>query len=433
MPSLITQQFRQHIADQFLARFANNAYYVAIGNILPWDDDNAPETPTDAIANTSYDYHRDWFAAKKIAVADVLHVIPRNDWTTNTVYTRYDHTNANLYAQTFFVYTSDSNVYKCLNNAGGANSTVEPTGTANAVLTTADGYRWKFMFNVSVDDLLDYATTSHLPVRALSADDGSPQWDVQQFAGLATSNGSLDDVIVTAGGTNYHPSNTTVTITGDGTGATANVTLVANVVTAITITAAGQDYTYATVTINGSGSGAAAYAIIPPRGYHGANAVSELCGNQIMLAALLNDNEAGVFTIDNDFRRNMVIVNPLLANGSIANASLLRQSTDLTIETANLDFTSDELVVGQTSNAAGYVVDWNAANNANVLRLTRTTGTFANGELVIGQTSTAQGTVSDVGIPDCIPYTGDVLYVEQRAPIVRAAEQAEALRVVLKF
>ena len=41
------------------------------------------------------------------------------------------------------------NVYKCLDNNGGAASTVEPTGTSTSILSTGDGYKWKYMYTLS--------------------------------------------------------------------------------------------------------------------------------------------------------------------------------------------------------------------------------------------------------------------------------------------
>ena len=45
--------------------------------------------------------------------------------------------------------SSTFNVYKCLDNNGNAASTVEPTGTSSSILTTGDGYKWKYMYTLS--------------------------------------------------------------------------------------------------------------------------------------------------------------------------------------------------------------------------------------------------------------------------------------------
>jgi hypothetical protein len=100
------------------------------------------------------------FAAKKVTATDVELVIPRVNWTANTKYRQYDDTialsdlitgNTIQNLKPFYIITSAKNVYKCLSNNFSSNSTVEPTGdysTSNGAISTADGYIWKYMFNV---------------------------------------------------------------------------------------------------------------------------------------------------------------------------------------------------------------------------------------------------------------------------------------------
>ena len=79
-------------------------------------------------------------AMKRIQTADASYATTRYNWTTGTIYTQYTDTNSSLYSASpsFYVLTSDNNVYKCLDNARGAASTVMPTGTGTAVISTAD-------------------------------------------------------------------------------------------------------------------------------------------------------------------------------------------------------------------------------------------------------------------------------------------------------
>lgn len=422
----------------------NNSYYLFIGRPRPWTDEANVPAPIDSVANTTYEYYRSMMALKKITPTDVCYVIPRNTWANNTHYMPYDSTNGNLYNQTFFVTTSALNIYKCL-FAPSTNSTIEPTGTANTVLTTDDGYQWKFMSPISPADSVKFLTSNYTPVRVISADDSSTHWMVQQYSDLTASNGSLDVIMVTNGGTGYDPSNTTIIITGDGlasngainTTAAANATVANGAVTAITLTDRGRNYSNAVVTIAGAGTGATAYAVIPPRPYHGANVVAELGGSNLMISMDLDENEAGTFTVDNDYRRIGILFNPLLsANGSVANASVIDQSLRLTISLTNppgTNFVSDETVTGGTSNATGFIVDWNSANNTNILRLVDVTGAFANGESITGNTSGSVGTITSIAAPTLIPFSGMMVYVEQRTQVQRANDQLEEIRQVLRF
>ena len=254
MASIVTTKFRVHNAEQFAEAFSetsNTIMYLFIGKNTTFPDDNNPPTPVNSTANVEYTPWRDMYAAKRITTADVTHAIPRYNWTSGTVYDRYDDQDTNLLeTDDFYVITEDFNVYKVLGNAGGTASTTKPTGTSTSPFTAADGYIWKYMYTVTTAKALKFLTNDYIPVQTLSTDDGTDQWDVQQ----AAIDGGIHVVNVTAGGSAYG-SAPGVTITGDGTGATATSTITAGVVTAVTITNPGTGYTRAQVTF---ASGAAA-------------------------------------------------------------------------------------------------------------------------------------------------------------------------------
>ena len=238
MPALVTNKFRIHNAKQFVEAFDEVSYssggavtdssgllntnmYLFIGKVTAWSDDSTPPTPTDAVANTHYENWRDMIAAKKITSADVSHVIPRKNWTNNTSYFAYTDAEASLFSQDFYVMTDEYNVYKCLANndtasAGGVGttSTVKPTGTGSSIIKTADGYQWKFMYQISAADALKFVTPNYIPVQTVRLSngylantyDGSPgqnQYDVETAA-ASSGNGAIEVVHMTARGNNYY-------------------------------------------------------------------------------------------------------------------------------------------------------------------------------------------------------------------------------------
>lgn len=102
----------------------------------------------------------------------------------------------------FYVITSDFNVYKCIYNAENSPSTVEPTGTGTNIITTADGYKWKFMYNIPVSLRNKFLSDQWLPVTtALKS----------QFY----SNGEITSVIIENPGTGYTEGDSIVVV-GDG-------------------------------------------------------------------------------------------------------------------------------------------------------------------------------------------------------------------------
>lgn len=205
----VTRKFRVHNAAQFFESFDETSptrYYIFVGRITAFSSDSAPPTPTDNIQITEFDGYRDMIAMKRVQSSDISRVISRYNWTNNTSYTQYTDTNSSLFPTsantasntTFYVLTDDNNVYKVIDNNRGGRSTVKPTGTGTSIITTADNYRWKFLYNISTADS-KFLTSTFMPVKVLTSNNGSAQFTVQQ----AASNGAIHHIVITANGTGY--------------------------------------------------------------------------------------------------------------------------------------------------------------------------------------------------------------------------------------
>jgi len=425
MASLVTSKFRVHNAQQFAEAFSeasNTVMYLFIGKNTTFPNDNSPPTPVNSTANIEYTPWRDMYAAKRITTSDVTHAIDRYDWTSGTVYDQYDDTDTDLLDDDFYVMTDEYNVYKCLFNVGGSASTTKPTGVSTSPFTTADGYIWKFMYTVTTAKALKFLTNDYIPVQTLTSDGGEDQWDVQ----AAAVDGGIHVVKVTAGGSGYATA-PAVTITGDGTGATANSTITANVVTKVTITAAGTGYTRASVSF---ASGAAtANAIISPQGGHGSDAVEELGGKFIMLNVRLDGNESNTFSVANEFRQVGIVRDPYLYGTTTrAVASSFRQSFKYQLSGISGTFTVDETITSGSNTAS--LIEFTTPNIFTTLPLHLP---FANTTSVTGGTSGATGTIAVITTPGLKPYSGDIIYVENRVPIARADDQIEDVKLVVQF
>jgi hypothetical protein len=425
MASIVTSKFRVHNAQQFAESFSetsNTIMYLFIGKNTTFPDDNNPPTPVNSTANIEFTPWRDMYAAKRITTADVTHAVPRYDWTSGTVYDQYDDQDTNLLEDDFYAITEDFNVYKCLFNAGATASTTKPTGVSTSPFTTADGYIWKYMYTVTTAKALKFLTNDYMSVQTLDSDDGTDQYDVQQ----AAVDGGIHVVKVTSGGSGYGAA-PAVTISGDGTGATANSTIVAGVVTAVTITAAGTGYTRASVAF--ASGAAAATAIISPKGGHGSDAVEELGGKYIMLNVRLDGTESNTFSTANEFRQVGIVRDPYLYGTTTrAVASSFRQSFKYQLSSISGTFTLDETITSGSNTAS--VVEFTTPNLFTTLPLNLP---FANSASVTGGTSAASGTIAAITTPGLQPYSGDIIYVENRVPISRAADQIEDVKLIIQF
>lgn len=397
MAAIITTNNRIFAAQQYVSSFSDvDQYtYLFISQTQPWEDDNTPPTPVDCEQNISMAY-RNMLSMKLITPNNISLVIPRNGWTSATVYAQYDNT-IDLFdpsaPQIFYVVNGSLQVYKCLNNGGGVPSTVQPNGTSTNVVTLSDGYQWKYMYTINSADVVSFVTTNWIPVETLLENDGSNQWLVQQ----AAVPGTIDRINMVTAGTQYTQV-PTITITGDGTGATAVASISGGNVTGIRVTATGTGYTWATVAITNGGvasNGATATATISPFKGHGADPVTELGGFDVLIDVQLIYDENGYFTVSNDYRTLGILVNPILNDGSGDDPAIgtdYDQAVRLTFSTVSgTVFNQDEVVTGSLSAATGVVLDWtptattiDGKSQSSVLRLVQTTGTFVPGETVVG-------------------------------------------------
>ena len=489
MPAIITNKFRIHNAEQFTESFSEAAattYYLAIGNPIAngtktrgdlrtenHGSDIAPLTPADSVSEELYTYD-DYLAAKRVTSSDVSNVIPRRNWTTGTVYDYYRHDYGNritgttttqtsnsgastLWDSTFYVLNSANRVYKCLDNNGGANSTVEPTGDSTSILTTGDGYKWKYMYTLSATEQANFLSTDFVAVSTDST------------VSSAAVNGAINIVkIKTAGSGGTDGTHTGIAIRGDGSSGTVSVTISSGAVSAVAVTSVGSGYTYgyirlADINTAGAGSltGAELDCIMEPKGGHGKNAVEELGGFYVMLNTNLEGSESantGDFTTANDFRRVALLRNPD-SGGSAASTTTLRAVKSISIASSPTPgtFTVDEEINQTSTGAVGKVVEWDATNRILYYVQTRfndegidTNGNltaFSGANVITGQTSSATGTpdtsqsstVNNVSFssgyanPELDADTGDVLYIENRAPITRAADQTENVKLIIEF
>ena len=463
MAAIITNKFRIHNAEQFKEGFSEASatnMYLFIGRPQSWSSDASPDTPVDTVQSETENW-QDMVALKRIQASDVSHAVLRRTWTAGKYYDIYRHdyngsanqgvnldsgtptTRATLFDANFFVITEDYNVYKCLDNRNSSNvvapSTVKPTGSDPAAFTTSDGYKWKFMYAISAADVLKFVSTDFIPVKTLAGNPGindayNSQWSSQS----AAINGGIENILVTAGGTGY-TSAPTVTITGDGQNATGTAVVSGGSVVSITITNTGTNYTYANISLSGGGgTGATAYAIISPVGGHGSNPVEELGGFYVMMNVRLEyDDGSGDFPVDNDYRRIGIVKDPYnYGTTTVATNSTLNAMRSVTLAAGfSGSFTSDETIVGSITGARGRVVSYNATTRTLRYIQTRVEGmtAFASGENVTGQGSGAVGNVSAVGTPEVQPYSGDIIYFENRRPINRAADQLEDIKLVVEM
>lgn len=216
--NLSTKTLSLRNAEAFANSFVDELTYVFIGDSTPYTDETSPPDIVES-SKTIDDTLNSVIAMKKVSGGDVKLSVPRVDWTGNTKYMQYDDQgvtdqlltgNTSLNTKPMYVLApSTRNVYKCLSNASGSFSTVEPSGdyssSAGLVSSGDDGYVWKYMYNIRDNDQFVDSNFIPVPTRDITNQDMSSGTVYSSYSITNSSvvEGELTTVIVTDGGRNY--------------------------------------------------------------------------------------------------------------------------------------------------------------------------------------------------------------------------------------
>lgn len=431
---MLSSQLKTFIWEQFTTGIndANTSFYLTIGQT------NIPNTalPDLSIAG-QYSIWRNMLGGVLIMRTNMYFVIPKITWLYETVYDMYDITDPSLFDGThnFYVLTSSNNLYECIFNNYGARSTIQPSSSNPYNITqTADGYIWKYILTLSDADINRFANIPYIPIKTLTVNNGSSQWDVQQNV----VNGSIYAIELNNPGSNYtNNSNLIINIIGDGTlcSATGNINTTSQTVSSITITNPGYKYTKAQVSISGGGgSGATANTIIGPPGGYGADPLYEFGVSKCLFSLDLVGTVGGELPVDIIFNQIAIIRNPIAEyNKQIAANSSFSQTLDLYLTGTGVDFSQNEIVFQgsslQSASFSGQVVNWNSQNN--YLTLINIQGSPTPGILIGSNTLTSRFITNNYKNPDFVPFSGNIIFVDNITPVTRNSNQTDSVNILI--
>ena len=449
MPAIITDELRALLARNFADNFASGAekYYISIGRSEVWDSNDTVPTPV----NTPGEIEsvRNQMQSVKEVQATSL-VVPRYNWSNGAIYSQFDDTVAGYPNPPYYVINENNNVYICLetgrNNQGVAVPSIyEPTGANNDPFRQNDGYVWKFLFTVSASRANSFMSSNFMPVQLQGAtDSGSTgiQLKQEEIQNTAVA-GAITSVIITDAGNGY-TSNPTVTITSpSGTGARANARIDSATGTLAwikmadsgTTTVMGSGYTRANVIISGGGgTGAKARAVIGTNDSGiGADSRVDLKSTAIMFHTRIEGTDSD-FIVDQDFRQVALIRNIKDSSGALFNEPTGSTLKRMTLSSIINSFSKDKLIRGQITLAEAYI----DTTDSNEIYYHQTDATgfvdFQNGEIIEEVNGLGEGIIDSALIPPEVdPMTGDVLYIDNRAAVLRSAVQSEDVKVIIQF
>jgi hypothetical protein len=376
------------------------------------------------------------------------------------------------YASSFYVRNSSDQVFKCISNNFGAISTTMPTISIDGNIPTdpngiktPDGYVWKYLYTIPGSFKQNFFTTEWMPI-----------YEEERIVKNSVF-GEITVYNIINGGSGYNANNPAgsvniIKISGDGSNAniTASVNSTGSIV-GVNLINPGSNYTYANVSIQdvlGSyGSGAVIFPNIEPPtirpiintgviqngqyyGGHGGRIENELGATTVMVSVNLEPTSDGIPTLNADFnttfkyRQISIIKDPLQINQqttSYANSSILACYSKITTSTPNFVFNIGDTVFqspGTTPDITkatfkATVIYWDNLDdiiwvNAVQGTLDRTIQLF-----LVGGGSGSQVTPVSITSSPYLPYSGDILYVNNRYPIERSTGQTEQINIILQF
>ncbi len=353
-----------------------------------------------------------------------------------------------------------------------------------------DGYIWKYLFTVRPADLIKFDSLNFIPV----PDDWETSDIDSVVRDNASTSGQLKIVTIKNRGSGLGTSNViykNVPIVGDGEDAAATITINNNSqVESIVVSNGGSGYTFGRVDLDSvnfpKGTVSPVFdVIIPPKGGHGFDIYRELGATNVLLYSRIENNDTD-FVVGNEISRVGIVVNPTEFGSDSIILSSFQSSALYALRLTGIGYSSTQFennsfitqTIGTGITAVGRVVSYDSttgvlkywqdktlsgfntdgSQNASVYGLTMNRFTSLpddGGDLTIkggsinlfiddtftGITTTINNITYNLGQlftngvsnPEVKKYSGEIIYIDNRPPIVRSKSQKEDIKVILQF
>jgi hypothetical protein len=251
---------------------------------------------------------------------------------------------------------------------------------------------------------------------------------------LLTVDGTVNNIQIISQGYAYGVA--PVIVHGDGSGAMAEATISGGKITQIKVTNQGVGYTYATVEILGNGFAAKARAIISPYGGHGKDAFEEFFARTLMFYSNVSRDKNQGFDVNNDYRQVGIVKNPRGFGQTTRYSSNLGSACyavggaiNLNIFEKDMLMTAPRIINDDTVQVRYRIV---SLNETGALLQDLDNSPPQISDLLTNETS-QYFSITAVSPPSLDKYSGDLLFIDNKAGFTPSADETVTLRTVIKF
>ena len=257
---------------------------------------------------------------------------------------------------------------------------------------------------------------------------------VQANNELLTTAGTINNIQIISNGFGY--ASAIIEITGDGINAAGTCIVADGKITKINITNQGSGYTFATATVTGNGHSATTRVIISPYGGHGKDSFSELFAKTLMFYSNVSRDKNQGFIVDNDYRQLGIIKN-LKKYGQTDRYSaslgsgcyILGGTIDTGIFEQDMLLTTPRIIDTVTYYRRFRIVSVTSTGML-VQSLDNELPSLLD---VMTNTNNESFTVVAVTLPSIDKYSGDMLFIDNKAGFTPSIIESVNLRTVIRF
>lgn len=474
MPAIITDDTKKILIQKIIEDTSDSdtRYFIGVGKSDTWQDSTDVAPTTGQVINSAREQMNFRSNLQSVILTDtVSFVAKRYNWSSGTIYRAFEGDVSALGNGTsndggngaYYVLTDNNRIYICLEQGKTATGTVNPSlnNPGDEILPTegtkklGDGYVWRFLTVLDPTKLNNFATSNYIPAEKVDSATGggfNTVAEQQQLAVQAAATaGEITGYKVISGGAGY-ATNSTGTVQGNGS--SAAIKLSVSPTTGAIVKAEvdsngsggfsfGSGYDYADIKITSTSTPTTAAVIRPVISSNGVgkDISDDLRANAIMFnAKLQGEAGSGDFLVGQEFRQVGLLRNIKKPNDSDFTSSTGSALRKLTV--SGTDLTRDMTVEGGSSGAKAFVdkTELDGANTILYYHQNERIGFAQFNAFDIGANSIKNvldeddnGDFVSDSDGELNPFSGDLLYVDNRAAITRDSASTEDVKIIIQL